>query len=148
MESGNQPGSAVNLNEPVRSILANKAHLLWSISPETTVFETVSMMSEKHIGAALVVSAKQLVGIVTERDYARKVILKGRQSRHTRVDEIMSSPVLYVTPSQTIEECVHLMSSRHIRHLPVLEGERTVGIVSIGDIINWLTHLQFEILRG
>jgi CBS domain-containing protein len=104
-------------------------------------------MSEKHVGALVVLSAGQLIGIITERDYARKVILQGRQSRETRVREIMTTPVLYVTPEQTINECMHLMTSRQIRHLPVLDADRVTGIVSIGDLVSWIITAQDETIR-
>ena len=104
-------------------------------------------MAEKHIGALIVVSAGHLVGIITERDYARKVILKGRQSRETRVREIMSAPVVFVTPEQTIGKCMHVMTSRQIRHLPVLEADRVIGIVSIGDLVNWIITAQDDTIR-
>jgi CBS domain-containing protein len=138
---------AVDLYETVRSLLAQKGDVLWSISPEATVFDAITSMSEKHVGALMVLSGTHLVGIITERDYARKVILKGRQSRETRVREIMTSPVLYITPDQTVAECMRLMTSRRVRHLPVLEGERVVGMLSIGDVVNWIITAQDETIR-
>jgi CBS domain-containing protein len=141
------PPRAVELHETVKSVLVRKGHALWSISPEASVFDAISSMSEKHIGALVVLSAGQLVGVITERDYARKVILKGRQSRETRVREIMSAPVLYVTPEQTIGECLHLMTTRQIRHLPVVEAGSVTGIVSIGDLVNWIITAQDDTIR-
>jgi CBS domain-containing protein len=138
---------AIDLNETVRSILSQKSRALWSISPETSVYDAIALMSEKHIGALVVLSAGRLVGIITERDYARKVILKGKQSRETRVREIMSSPVLFVTPELTIGKCMHVMTSRQIRHLPVLEADRAVGMVSIGDLVNWIITAQDDTIR-
>ena len=138
---------ALDLHEPVRSVLAKKGEVLWSISPEATVFDAIASMSEKHIGALIVLSGTQLAGIITERDYARKVILKGRQSRETRVREIMTAPVLYVTPEQSVAECMRLMTSRRVRHLPVLEGDRVLGMVSIGDLVNWIINTQDETIR-
>ena len=138
---------AIDLNENVRSILAQKSHVVWSISPETTVYDAITIMSEKHIGALVVLSAGRLVGIITERDYARKVILKGRQSRETRVREIMSEPVLFVTPDQTIGKCMYVMASRQIRHLPVLEADRVIGIISMGDLVNWIITVQDDTIR-
>jgi CBS domain-containing protein len=128
-------------------VLSQKGQAIWSISPEASVFDAIESMSERHVGALVVLSAGQLIGIITERDYARKVILKGRQSRETKVREIMSAPVLYVTPEQTIGDCMHLMTSRQIRHLPVLEGDSVAGIVSIGDIVNWLVTAQDDTIR-
>ncbi len=141
------PPRAIELHDTVKSVLNRKGHALWSISPEASVFDAISSMSEKHIGALVVLSAGQLVGVITERDYARKVILMGRQSRETRVREIMSAPVLYVTPDQTIGECMHLMTSRQIRHLPVLDADRVTGIVSIGDLVNWIITAQDDTIR-
>ncbi len=137
----------VELHETVRAVLAQKSQTIWSISPDASVFEAVASMSEKHVGALVVLTAGRLAGIITERDYARKVILKGRQSRETKVREIMSAPAMYVTPEQTIGECMHLMTSRQIRHLPVLEGERVSGILSIGDIVNWIVSAQDDTIR-
>ena len=97
-------------------------------------------MSEIHIGALVVVSAEKLVGIISERDYARKVILKGRQSRETRVREIMSTPVIYVNPETSIDECMRIMTSHLVRHLPVVEGESVVGMLSMGDLVNWIIN--------
>ena len=138
---------AIDLNETVRSVLAQKSHVLCSISPESSVYDAIAIMSEKYIGALVVLSAGRLVGIITERDYARKVILQGRQSRETSVREIMSAPVLFVTPEQTIGNCMHLMTSRQIRHLPVLEGDQIIGIVSIGDLVNWIVMTQDDTIR-
>jgi CBS domain-containing protein len=137
----------VDLHEPVRSLLALKGSVLWSISPEATVYEAIESMSERRVGALVVLSAGHLSGIITERDYARKVILKGRQSRETLVREIMSAPVLFVTPDKTIGECMHLVTSRRIRHLPVMEGDRVVGMLSIGDLVNWIITTQEQTIR-
>ena len=138
---------AIDLNETVRSVLAQKSVALGSISPEASVYEAIELMSEKHIGALVVLSARHLVGIITERDYARKVILKARQSRETEVREIMTTPVLFVTPEQTIGQCMYVMSSRQIRYLPVLEADRVIGIVSIGDLVNWIIGAQDDTIR-
>lgn len=138
---------AIDLNENVKSILAQKSQTLCSISPETSVYEAMALMSEKHIGALVVLIAERLVGIITERDYARKVILKARQSRDTEVREIMTTPVLFVTPEHTVGQCMYVMSSRQIRYLPVLEADRVIGIVSIGDLVNWIIGAQDETIR-
>src|SRR5882672_7196687 len=113
----------IRFGEPVELMLREKGRGVWSISPDATVYDAIQMMSEKHIGALLVVARGSLVGIVSERDYARKVILMGKQSQHTAVREIMTSPVLYVTPDDSVDRCMHLMTTRRVRHLPVLEGE-------------------------
>jgi CBS domain-containing protein len=138
---------AIDLNENVKSILAQKSQTLCSISPETSVYEAMALMSEKHIGALVVLIAERLVGIITERDYARKAILKARQSRDTEVREIMTTPVLFVTPEHTVGQCMYVMSSRQIRYLPVLEADRVIGIVSIGDLVNWIIGAQDETIR-
>jgi len=128
----------IPFDEAVKTLLRKKGNAVWSISPDATVYQAVEKMSEKQIGALVVLSAGKLAGIISERDYARKVILKGKHSQETRVREIMTSPVLYVTPEQTIDACMHLMSSRRVRHLPVLEGDNVVGMISIGDLVSWI----------
>lgn len=137
----------IDLHGTVRSLLAHKDQTLWSISPDASVYEAIESMSEKHIGALVVLGEGHLAGIITERDYARKVILKGRQSRETQVREIMSAPVLFVTPDQTIAECMQLMTSRRVRHLPVVEGHRAIGMLSIGDLVNWIISAQEQTIR-
>lgn len=126
----------------IDSILKQKTAALWSVSPETTVFETIHLMAERNIGAVLVKSGDRLVGIVSERDYTRKVALKGKSSKETPVREIISTPVITATPSHTVEDCMRLMTEHRVRHLPVLEGEKIVGVVSIGDLVNWVISAQ------
>ena len=119
----------------VTQLLRTKGHEVVSVSAETSVFEALKVMAEKNIGALLVIEAEKLVGVLSERDYARKVILKGKASKDTSVREIMTAHVLYVRPEQTIEECMALMTAKRVRHLPVLEEERLVGVISIGDVV-------------
>jgi len=119
----------------VALLLRAKGNQVLTVSPDTSVFGALGVMAEKNVGAVLVVEGERLVGIFSERDYARKVILKGKASKETPVREVMSSTVLYVTPQRTIEECMVLMTEKRVRHLPVLEGERLVGVISIGDIV-------------
>jgi CBS domain-containing protein len=138
---------AVDLQEPVRYLLRQKGRSVWSISPDASVYEAIQEMSERHVGALVVLSGSQLAGIVTERDYARKVILKGRHSNETQVREIMTTPVLYVTPDQSVGECMRLMTSRRVRHLPVMENSSVTGMVSIGDLVNSIISSQDETIR-
>ncbi|MFQ5657323.1 MAG: CBS domain-containing protein [Candidatus Methylomirabilales bacterium] len=119
----------------VKQILQEKGHSIWSITPDSTVYNALKLMAEKEVGALLVVEEGSLVGIISERDYARKVILKGKSSLDTPVKEIMTPKVVYVRPGQTVEECMALMTEKHIRHLPVFEGDELIGVVSIGDLV-------------
>ncbi len=128
--------------ETVRGILKSKGSQVWSLDAEATVYQAIALMAEKGIGALLVVSEGKLVGILSERDYARKVILKGKSSKATPVREIMSSPVITVTPEHTVAECMKIITTHRIRHLPVLEGEQLVGVVSIGDLVNSIISTQ------
>ena len=133
--------------ESVHLILKNKGSQIWSLAPDATVYEAIVMMSEKNVGALLVVSEGKLVGIISERDYARKVILQGKSSIETLVGEIMTSPVIAVTPGHTVDECMQIMTSNHIRHLPVLEGEKLVGAISIGDLVKAIISTQAETIQ-
>lgn len=119
----------------VRHLLNAKGTQVWSISPDATVYEALERLAEHDIGALLVMEGDELVGIFSERDYARKVALQGRTSRETPVREVMTSKVYCVTPDQTVNECMALMTERRIRHLPVLEGGRVAGVISIGDVV-------------
>ena len=118
----------------VNDMLRDKGHSVWSVAPDATVFEALELMAAKNVGAVLVLDGDRLVGIMSERDYARKVTLLGKTSKDTPVSEIMTSRVLYVNADQTIQECMALMTEKRIRHLPVLEGDRVVGVVTIGDV--------------
>ena len=119
----------------VKQLLDGKGHDVWSISPEASVFEAIELMADKQIGALMVMEDDRPLGIVTERDYARKVILKGRLSKGTRIGQIMTTRVISARPAQTVEECMALMTERRVRHLPVMEGEQLVGMLSIGDLV-------------
>jgi CBS domain-containing protein len=131
----------------VRQLLQVKGYDIWSIAPDAPVYDAIKLMANKGIGALLVLEAGTLVGIVSERDYARKVILKGKASKSTPVREIMTSQVVYTSPDETIEKCMALMTARHIRHLPVLEGDRLIGIVSIGDLVKTIISEQESLIQ-
>jgi CBS domain-containing protein len=119
----------------VRIVLGEKGGEIWSVSPGTIVFDALTLMAEKNIGALLVLDGKKLAGIFSERDYARKVILKGKASKEITVAEIMTTVVVSVRPAQTVEECMTLMTEHRIRHLPVVEGDELIGVISIGDVV-------------
>jgi len=118
-----------------------------SVAPSTSVFDAVKLMAEKNIGALLVLEEQKIVGIVTERDYARKVVLLGRSSKETPVRDIMSSPVMYVRPDQTNEECMALMTENRLRHLPVVDQGKLIGLVSIGDLVKEIISEQKFIIE-
>jgi len=125
----------------INEILASKGSQIWSVSPDATVFEAIQLMADKNIGALPVIAGDQLVGVVSERDYTRKVALKGKSSKDTKVREILAAPVT-ATPAHTVEDCMKLMTSHRVRHLPVLDGPKLVGLVSIGDLVNWIITAQ------
>jgi CBS domain-containing protein len=129
-------------NFPISSVLIHKTSALWSIAPEATVFEAIKLMAEKNVGSLLVMSADKLVGVITERDYTRKVALHGKTSKETRVREIMPQELFTVTTDDSVEECMRLMTDHRVRHLPVMEGPNVVGLVSIGDLVNWTISTQ------
>src|SRR5262245_18230208 len=126
----------------IREVLGHKGKAVWTISPEETVFAAIKMMADKNVGALLVTKNDKLVGIISERDYSRKVILQGRSSKSTAVRDILSGRVFYITPDHGVHECMRLMTEQRVRHLPVLEGDKIVGVVSIGDLVNWIISAQ------
>jgi CBS domain-containing protein len=119
----------------VQQLLAQKGRTVLSVSPEDTVLVAIKKMADENVGSLVVLEEGKLVGIITERDYARNVFLKGRSSPQTRVGEIMERNVIYVRPSQSVEECMALMNDKRVRHLPVIDGGTLLGIVSIGDLV-------------
>lgn len=131
----------------VKQMLDTKGTQVWSIAPDRTVFDALTLMGEKEIGALTVVERDRLVGIISERDYARKVILKGRTSRDTLVKEIMSTHVISTELDRTVEECMSVMTEKRIRHLPVLENDRLIGIISIGDLVKSIIAEQQFIIQ-
>lgn len=119
----------------VSHVLQEKGNRIWSVSPDSTVYEALTLMAEKNLGAVLVMDGAKIAGMFSERDYARKMILKGKSSKETLVREIMTTDVLFVRPSYSIEDCMALMTDKRTRHLPVMEGEQLMGVISIGDVV-------------
>jgi CBS domain-containing protein len=138
----------MNPNGTISELLnAKDSCSVWTVSPETMVFDAIQLMADKNIGALLVTEGDKLIGIISERDYTRKVALKGKSSKQTAVREIISGQVIHVEPEHTIEDCMRLMTEHRIRHLPVLEGSRIIGIVSIGDLVNWIISAQHSTIQ-
>ena len=132
----------------VNDILKTKGNAILSITPVTFVYEALEMMVEKNVSALVVLENEKLVGIFTERDYARKVILKGKTSKEARIAEIMTEDLITVSPDSTIDSCMRLMTSRFIRHLPVIENDQLVGIISIGDVVKYIIEEQKFIIEN
>ena len=131
----------------VRQLLERKGRSIFAVGPEDPVLEAIRLMADKHVGALLVLKGDELVGIVSERDYARKVILLGRSSNATPVSQIMSSPVHTVSPEQSVQDCMRIVTEKRIRHLPVLDQGRIVGVVSIGDLVKAVMEDQQQIIE-
>ena len=134
----------MELNDTARSVLNHKGGWVCYVTPETSVYEALEIMAEEDIGALLVISGSHLRGVFSERDYSRKVILLGKNSRETAVGEIMTSPPLVVTPDESVDDCLKAMTRYRIRHLPVIEGDEVIGMLSIGDLVNWVIRRQVE----
>jgi CBS domain-containing protein len=134
----------------VKSILEKKGKDIWAVTPDTTVYDTIAFMSEKSIGAVVIMENGQLLGILSERDYIRKVILEGRASKDTRADQIMTGKVIVAGSERTAEECMALMTDKRIRHLPIVDGETVIGVVSLGDVVKAVIEtrgLMIELLE-
>lgn len=142
----------MQITDTIDSVLRNKSfNRVLSLDPEQTVFEALQTMAQYDVGCLIVCEDGRLVGIFSERDYARKGVLHGHLSKETRVRELMTSPVMFVTPEHTVDDCMTMMTERHFRHLPVLEGGKVIGMVSIGDLVKWVISGQqhaIEALEG
>jgi CBS domain-containing protein len=126
----------------ISTILHHKGAKVWTVSPGATVFEAIQLLAQKNIGALPVVEGDKVVGIFSERDYTRKVALAGKTSQKTLVREIISTDVISATPQHTVDDCMRLMTDKHIRHLPILENGKLAGLISIGDLVNWIISAQ------
>jgi len=137
----------MHLQDSVKDILKQKGNDLWSLTPEVRVYDAIEKMADKHVGALLVMSEGKLIGIISERDYARKVILRGKSSKLIQVKEIMVTPVIFVGPGHTVQDCLRIMTENRIRHLPVVEGEKVLGVISIGDLVKWIISAQEQTIH-
>jgi CBS domain-containing protein len=131
----------------VKQLLQGKGHEVWSIGPDASVYDAVAMMADKEVGALVVMDGDSLVGVLSERDYARKVMLQGRSSNDTKIEEVMTSRVAYARPDQTVEECMAMMTEKRVRHLPVMDGEKLLGIISIGDLVKTIIEEQQHVIQ-
>ncbi|HPA19112.1 MAG TPA: CBS domain-containing protein [Verrucomicrobiae bacterium] len=137
----------MDATSPVSAIIQHKGSTVWSVSPDISVLDAIRELSDHNVGALPVVEDGRLIGMISERDYTRKVILRGKASRNTPVREIMSSPPITVSPSHTVEQCMRIMTEHRTRHLPIIESGGLAGIVSIGDLVNWTLAAQAEQIR-
>ena len=137
----------MKLETKIRVLLNRKGGQVWSVGPEDSVYQAVEMMADKGVGALLVFDGGKLAGIISERDYARKVVLKGRTSKDTLVKEIMTVQVITVTPEHSVDDCMSLMTEKRIRHLPVLAGDAVAGVLSIGDLVKYIITEQEETIH-
>lgn len=141
-------GKSMEIQGTVRDILQNKGGQVWTTSPASTVYEAIGLMGEKNIGALVVIENDEVIGVLSERDYSRKVVLQGRTSRDTVVGDILSRPVVTIRRRDTIEKCMQVMTEHRIRHLPVVDENRLIGLISMGDLVRWAMESQnFTILQ-
>jgi CBS domain-containing protein len=134
--------SGGNPMKRIQTLLKKKGYDVWSIAPDASVYDAIHLMAEKAVGALIVMDGPKLVGVISERDYARKIILEGRSSENTKISEIMSSEVITTGPDNRIEECMAIMTERRIRHLPVLDGNEVLGVISLGDLVKYIIAEQ------
>jgi CBS domain-containing protein len=132
----------MDVSGTIESILGQKSREIWSVNPDATVYDAIALMAEKNVGALLVMENEKLVGIVSERDYSRKVMLKGKTSRNSYVREIMTTELVTANPRETVQECLHFMTDNHIRHLPVVADGELRGVISIGDLVKQVISTQ------
>ena len=132
----------MDVSGTIGAILNQKGSEIYSIAPDALAFEAIEMMAAKNVGALLVIRGEELLGIISERDYTRKIFLRGKRSRETKVSEIMSTNVTVTHPREPVEKCLRLMTDKHIRHLPVVEGDQVVGVISIGDLVKHVISCQ------
>jgi CBS domain-containing protein len=132
----------MDVSGTIETILHHKPETIWSVTPDATVYDAIAMMAEKNVGALLVIEEEKLVGIISERDYSRKVMLKGKTSRNSYVREIMTTELTTAHPRETVEECLHFMTDKHIRHLPVVADGKLLGVISIGDLVKHVISTQ------
>jgi CBS domain-containing protein len=137
----------MRMTDPVAVLLAMKGGEVIAVRPDASVLDAIEVMARRGIGAVMVMDGDRLAGVLSERDYARRVILEGRSSRDTRVAEIMTRGPVTVSPAHTVEECLHRMTHHRIRHLPVVDGDLVVGVLSIGDLVNWIISAQAETIQ-
>jgi CBS domain-containing protein len=137
----------MELLDTVDSVLKQKKAEIWSVSPSTTVYDALALMAEKEIGSLLVIASGRLVGLISERDYARKIALMGRSSKETTVSEVMVTDPVKVCPRDTVSACMELMTDHRRRHLPVVDGDHVIGVLSIGDLVNWIVKSQEKTIQ-
>ncbi|MCJ7622985.1 MAG: CBS domain-containing protein [Anaerolineaceae bacterium] len=134
--------------QTVRHILLLKGNVIWSVTPESTAFDAIRLMADKDIGALLVMIGDNLIGIVSERDFARKLILQGKSSKDTQICDVMTKQLFTIHPDQTVHECMEILIENHIRHIPVVEDNKVISVISLGDVVNEIIYQQKESIKS